>query len=1387
MLRALDEAAAKIEALEAARTEPIAIIGGACRFPGGARDLPGYWRLLAAGHDATGDMPLDRWDIDALYDPDPEAPGKLCTRRGAFLPEIDRFDADFFKISPREAATLDPQHRLLLEVAHEALDTAGQLGDRLAANLTGVFIGVTNNDYAHLLREHKATRPLDAYFITGNAPNSAAGRLSYQLGLRGPSLVLDTACSSSLASVHTACQSLRAGECHLALAGGVNLLIMPDTYAALSRARMLAADGRCKTFDAAADGYGRGEGAGLIVLKTLAAARRDGDRILAVIRGGAINHDGPSSGFTVPNGAAQRALLQTALGACRLGSTDIDYVEAHGTGTTLGDPIEVNALVDVLGPGRTAANPLLLGSVKTNLGHLESAAGIAGILKVVLALWHRELPRHLHFKNPTPRIAWADIPVEVTAAHRAWPDPGRPRRAGISSFGVSGTNVHLILEESPLDPAGRQALPVPQKQFRGRHRYWAFVRPHYATTREWLHHVTWQPQARRADDTRAGHFDAASADAATAAWLTQAAPRYADAAYRDFLPALEGLAAAYAAAALTALAPSPPAVAPGFATRRLARIQEIATQATAAPATAPACPEAAVEVGLLQRCGENLPAVLRGEIDPLTLLFAAEARPSAADLYGVNPTARFINDLAATWLAAALPPRPAGRTLRVLELGAGTGGTTAAILAALGDHPVDYVFTDVSPAFLASAARRFADRPGLSFRQLDISRDPLAQGFGPGQFDLVVAANVLHATRDLRVALDHVRRLLAAAGQLLLVELTTPLAFLDLVFGLTEGWWHFTDTDLRPAHPLLAPDAWIRLLGEHGFTAVTAHQAPGDAGEMFRQQALLTARAAPARRWLVIGDNLGLAPALGDDAMATTLADAPTQLREHGPWDGVVQLVPVCASATDPQPLQDALTLAHALNAHPTPWWIVTRGAIGDDVGDLAASSLWGFARTVAQEHPELTVRRLDFSTDANVADLVHELTHPSEEDQIQLRAHTRLVPRLAPLDRAEPTEDFTVDPTGTVLIIGGLGGLGLPLARWLGERGARHLVLAGRGPPNDAARTAIERLQIEGLDVRAVRLDVTDEAALASLLAEIAASPAPLRGVIHAAGVLDDGVLRQLSWSRVASVLAPKINGAWLLHRLTRNLPLDFFILFSSSTALLGTPGQANHAAANAWLDALAHHRRAAGLPGLSINWGPWAEVGAAARPEVAAHARRHGLGLIPPAKGFHLLGELLIAAPAQAAVLPVTWAEVPNGLIQAPFFDEVRSVPTAVVPAASSAAASPDAVVPANTDWAALPARTRATRLQEFIRDEAAAVLGLDSGARLDPAKGFFALGMDSLTAVELRNRLQTALGRSLPSTVIFDHPSCAALATHLAGLFTIPTERSIADLLDEELQDL
>ncbi len=444
-LLALRQMQSKLDVLEQAKQEPIAVVGMGCRFPG-ADNPEEFWQLLREGRDAITQIPDEYWDRSKYYDPQPNTPGKICTTYGGFVPHLKEFDASFFRVAPREAASLDPQQRLLLEVSWEALENAAIPADKIKGSQTGVFIGVSATDYWHQLLSRKTTE-IDAYLTTGNTHSLASGRISHFFDFTGTSMSLDTACSSSLVAVHLAIKSLRDRECNMALAGGVNRLISPKISVNFSQAKMLSPDGRCKTFDQGANGFVRSEGCGIVLLKRLNDAIADGDRIRAILLGSATNQDGRTSSITTPNSLSQQAVIKQALVNSKVTAQQVSYLETHGTGTSLGDAIEIEALSQIFSDNQE----LVLGAVKTNIGHLESASGIASLIKTVLVLENQVIPANLHLKQPNNNLEWQNLPFQLPLEAIAWKQTAQPRIAGVSGFGFSGTNAHIIVQEADGD------------------------------------------------------------------------------------------------------------------------------------------------------------------------------------------------------------------------------------------------------------------------------------------------------------------------------------------------------------------------------------------------------------------------------------------------------------------------------------------------------------------------------------------------------------------------------------------------------------------------------------------------------------------------------------------------------------------------------------------------------------------------------------------------------------------------------------------------------------------------------------------------------------------------------------------------------------------------
>jgi SAM-dependent methyltransferase/acyl carrier protein/NADP-dependent 3-hydroxy acid dehydrogenase YdfG len=887
----------------------------------------------------------------------------------------------------------------------------------------------------------------------------------------------------------------------------------------------------------------------------------------------------------------------------------------------------------------------------------------------------------------------------------------------------------------------------------------------------------------------------------------------------------------------------------------------------------------AIEFELLAKCGEQLSRVLRGEVDPLQLLFPVDGSINAERLYRESAAARFYNRLLGEVVGKAAVTAAGGLTVRLLELGAGTGSTTSSVLERLSEIRTTYCFTDVSRMLLHEARARFDRYPTVRYAMLNIEKPLDAQEFSAGTFDIVLASNVLHATADLRATLKNVRQLLAAGGLLVLLETTAPRRWLDLIFGLTEGWGLFADRELRPKSALLGTDQWLALLKDSGFRATAAIGAEFSAGGLHEQAVLIakadeislkmtvpgTPKPAPsaAGRWLVFSDTGGLAQQVAEQLeqeggecilvqsgdrfqhsnprRLTINIDKPEEyrwlLKDGAVWRGILHAWSLDAAFDRSDALHDleraeglgcrsALFLVQALaqteNSHPPKLWLLTRGAQKAwpeaSFNSIAQAPIWGLGRTLALEHPELWGGLIDVAAEGDLQILAKrialEMRLSDGEDQIALSEDARMVPRLLSAQTVS-SGPMIVKPNASYLITGGLGGLGPHIAWWLAEKGARYLILCGRrelpersawnelapADPFYKQVAMIHKLEKLGAHVQFEKVDVADRRQMETLFERVHHSSVPLAGIIHAAADIQFCSLREMSANALHAALRAKVEGTWLLHELSQNLPLDFFVLFSSTAALFGGGGLGHYAASNQFLDLFAHWRRAMGLPALSVNWGVWEEMGALGgqRDEVV----RFGLKGMPAKLALQAMSLLMTAGVAQRMVADVDW-EILKPAIESrgrrPFFEHItRAKPTAHQlgdPVNSSWIEKLDRVEPED----------RRELLLSLVAGEARRVLGLTAQEQVDPDRGLFELGMDSLMSVQLKGRLEKSVPCALPATLTFTYPTIHALTDFLLGqvlkLSTIeatavaspneskepqPTDEELGDLSDEQIKEM
>ncbi|WP_169739369.1 SDR family NAD(P)-dependent oxidoreductase [Vibrio rhizosphaerae] len=2066
----------RIQALEGERDKPIAVIGLSCRFPG-ASNPESFWQLIRNGENAVTTMTDQRWDMAEYFSPLVGEPGKISTCHFGLLKDIDQFDPSAFGISEEETPYLDPQHRLLLEQAWHCFERAGFDIMALRGSDTGVFVGQMNSDYTNLI---KSTEDLNAYVGQGNALSAASGRLSYVFGLNGPSVSVDTACSSSLVAVHLACQSLRMGECSTALAGGVNLLLSPEAAIGASVAHMLSVRGRCNTFGDGADGYVRSEGCGLVLLKTLEQAEKDGDKILAVIRGSAVNQDGRSHGLNAPNGPAQMDVIRQALSQAKLDPAEVNYLEAHGTGTALGDPVEVQAVDQVYGQAKGRTKPLVMGAVKANIGHCESAAGVAGLIKLIQMVQGDVLPpiTHLeqlnpHFDGLSESLVFPKGASKDGTSSFTWHDE-QSRIAAVSSFGYTGTNVHMIvsqhstekdalnvqahaessktqsqavypfyfsahsitslrqqlsqfrdfLKETPhlslplisgavnsirnhfayrfgchaatrqellsclvsgiqgeySEPLGKPTMvacfgpsnsqyPIPPQIFasdtwcsyfrcietrvtqatefsiealmssqayptlrhlisqlsyvehlveegaeirkvqasgtgtiaalvfaksltleqaadlcvrldqisgadlteqeqrveadiryliqdihlkeaqrqifvkghdstrqdvdwvkwpyhnvseakqrlleallsqqhpyhwsmldseigidvsalqifpqktiesetqpswinlrinlfnRGatlrwdyttipqdksqypvlpdyvfaRRRYWLppqvtervaslpsmfstvghsifttvlavpdggslyagelalsrlpFLRDHlvageivlpasvyinliaevcvgpdglpanivqiqisqacildsqpigvycrvdptengiakveiYTTSErgKWTKHVSAQVnvgfraelnikpladvrkrcsqvisveqhllrakqsgieygpsfQAIRQLYSGSGvalakiewpsdlpnywsgcglhpvmldacfqvisgamgtqnsdrklplyvptelhemhlqgnsaeslwcfvqilapdevfhneatmydylsqqeklsvalyvydeqgkailsikrfeaskyrpelkgalwqewllekqwipcRFSSEKLDVDVSALLTQAQSRFSTVPYTmsvDMMQDLDALSGHFIHRALTQFGfdeqfftslltahtlPDEMLEQYGILPDYQRLLKKLVSLSEHLPVSAlPAdeiesklrskLGEETHELDLFVRCGNALAEVLQGQTKAVDLLFEAGHSQGTEALYQDSPGSLLLNQRIATLVAEAVSQIPSGRRLRILEVGAGTGATTQQVLEQVDGKNIDYVFTDISPHFLMRAKEKFGAFESVDYRIFDLQQNPLEQEFTAGAFDVVIAVNVLHATADLTQTLNHLSLCLADGGLLLLREVTEQQAWLDLSFGMTPGWWSYTDTSLRQNGPLLNTEEWQTLLHDSGFesTLVTdelertesifiaekiasttdvvskgCYLVLGDEDTIETQglNALKNELAQRGLDWVFISLNEFMQhPRFQElDAFSTLLMSVEAQ---QGPIIGLVyawSMSPSDLNCDDllekserylKYPLLLCQTLLDARWRHLSPSFL-TAGAQPRDhkVAQPLQAMVWGHVFTYINENAAFA-RLIDLDGTSVSGECLYEALTQKEECQLVVREGQLCAARLkrATLSVPEaPAQRCNIVADGTYVITGGFGDLGLQTAQKLVEQGAQNLILIGRRERRDVMKT-LDMLREQGVNVVPLYVDVSDGEALNTALNQVLDELPMIRGVVHSVGVLDDGVIEKQRWERYLKVLKPKVFGAIHLYEAVSGYDLDFFVIYSSAAAVMGNPGQANHAAANAFLDAFAWYLRGQGCPGLAIGWGAWSEIGAAAARGITARLTQNQsiAGTISPEQGADLIAKQFASKNVQFTVLPIDF----DRKIDTQYLPQVQRLLSSLLKSNKSgvqqAGTAPDNREKEHADQFVqdllqMDEAQRQRQVENYL--QGTLVKLLKQHGNIEHQTSLFELGLDSLLAIDLRSLLENQFRQKFESTLLYDYPTIHSLTEFL-----------------------
>ncbi|KIG19430.1 Malonyl CoA-acyl carrier protein transacylase [Enhygromyxa salina] len=1296
---------------------PIAVIGLACRFPGSTHARE-FWAQIVGGRDCIREIPASRWDWREVYgDPDSD-PGKTNSRWGGFIDGIEHFDPLFFGMAPKQAAFIDPQQRLALECAWHTIEDAGYPAAQLAGQRIGVYVGVSKNDYSELMRERKA--PIPAAISTGTVHSIIANRISYLLDLRGKSEVIDTACSSALVALDHAIRDIRLGECEAALVGGVNALLSSTMYISHAQSGMLSPRGRCRSFDRGADGYVRGEGVGFVFLKPLARAREDGDRIIGVIRGSAVNHGGRANSLTTPSVDAQAEVIRQALADADVDPASITFIEAHGTGTPLGDPVEIRALRKAFADAeQTKARPWCgIGTVKTNIGHLESAAGIAGLIKLLLCLEHRTLPGLLHFRELNPFIELDDGPFFILDETRAWESAG-PRRAGLSAFGMGGVNAHVIVEEGPAPAPGRR-VSLPAHAFE-RRRCW-FEPPREPGPRDVL-------VLRPSDPVLSDHVVAGSPMLPGVA----------------LLEAIRALVEAQRGEAVTGLAHV-------YWMRPLRPVADARVELELQPA------QTGDDVTLVHEATAHVTATP-------TLGAGVERSPEVLDLAGVRERCQRRQDPRELYRRFAAYGLDYGPRFRVIT----------SCVHAEGELLCELVG---GPSVEVGGPARWEPSLLDGVMQSVVALE-LLDGGEPREQRVPYSLDALQVHRELpRVAYAYVRRDPSAKGEPRFnMRLCTEAGNVIAAFN------GFVKRALATTRPAREPDpsrpiygytsrrvpAPLRIHCETPEELLLISPDDGLARGLERAAARLT-RACPLRKSAARSTRL---EADRFELDLTCEGDVDALFEDLARVRRLPDTVVLDARGEDnvgADHLHSLLYLCRALVRAKLPSVRVlhlrnhARG-----LADGVHAMVGGFARTLARENPQIQLVAIACDLDTEDAVLRAELGHYAEAAmaEVEHRGGRRLVREMVevPTPRAYTETQSMIREHGRYLISGGMGALGLAVAQHLARDHAASLVLLGRSPMTADIRARLESLSAAGGDAIYMQADVSERAQVEAVFAELGRRDLQLDGIIHAAGLIEDAFVLRKRPESLDRVLAPKVAGALNLDAASTDHPLGLFVLFSSVASLMPNQGQCDYAAANAFLDHFAAQRELLREAGrrrgatLAINWPLWAKGGITVAPEEREHLwTEFGMHPMATAVGVELFARLTCDAGSSPHYAPI---EGDRDKIEA----HLRI-------AAASAVVEVDET---STSSSSLSGRID-RMLAALVDREAAPARGHGRGAPT-----LSELGLDSLGMIRFADRLSSELGLEIKPSIFFEYATVPSLVAYLAQRKPAISEPRAAALID------